>query len=566
MSMPFYVAPEQVMKDRADYARKGIARGRSLAARGLRRRHPDLRREPVEHPAQGQRDLRPHRLRRRRQVQRVRPAPHRRRAPRRPQGLLVQPRGRRRPQPRQPVRPDPRPGLHPRDEADGGRDPRRRDRRTTPAHDQLFHILYDGTVDRRGSASPCSAARPRRSRTGCECYADGLDLAGRCGAVGALAARPELTADDLEVAVLERGDDSAHVPTDRGRRARRRSCSPTGPDRTRHQPSLEPATARPCGQAGGESTRSVDLVDEQQLDGLVEADGASTHDADRAGTASRPPQRTGCRRPERARQQPRLEAVGEWDEWATTPTTGERVRRAGGGRSVTGAAGIGHGAHDRLRRVRLRCVPDGAAHLRPRERVRRHLHAPRPAAAEPRRGGPLPVPPGGVVGSQQQRVPRQRCPPVPRRRLAPRVRHARVRLDLRPRRARQGGRADPRAAARPAPSSGSARRASAATSTCSRTTPTRPATATAATRTTCTSRRDDFAHYAEVLIPFLVSRQIYAGAGKVLQTARGAMFCISQRAEHIWEGVSSRHHPLAVPSSTPATSPTPTPSATGAST
>jgi proteasome alpha subunit len=30
--MPFYVAPEQVMKDRADYARKGIARGRALVA------------------------------------------------------------------------------------------------------------------------------------------------------------------------------------------------------------------------------------------------------------------------------------------------------------------------------------------------------------------------------------------------------------------------------------------------------------------------------------------------------------------------------------------------------
>ena len=54
-----------------------------------------------------------------------------------------------------------------------------------------------------------------------------------------------------------------------------------------------------------------------------------------------------------------------------------------------------------------------------------------------------------------------------------------------------------------------------------------------------TSRRDDFSHYAEVLIPFFVSRQIYAGAGKVLQTARGAMYCIAQRAEHIWEGVSS---------------------------
>lgn len=32
MSMPFYAPPEQVMKDRADYARKGIARGRSLSA------------------------------------------------------------------------------------------------------------------------------------------------------------------------------------------------------------------------------------------------------------------------------------------------------------------------------------------------------------------------------------------------------------------------------------------------------------------------------------------------------------------------------------------------------
>jgi proteasome accessory factor A len=54
-----------------------------------------------------------------------------------------------------------------------------------------------------------------------------------------------------------------------------------------------------------------------------------------------------------------------------------------------------------------------------------------------------------------------------------------------------------------------------------------------------TSRRDDLAHYAEVLIPFFVSRQIYAGAAKVLQTARGAIYCIAQRAEHIWEGVSS---------------------------
>lgn len=54
-----------------------------------------------------------------------------------------------------------------------------------------------------------------------------------------------------------------------------------------------------------------------------------------------------------------------------------------------------------------------------------------------------------------------------------------------------------------------------------------------------TRRSDDLGRYAEVLIPFLVSRQIYAGAGKVLQTARGPVYSIAQRAEHIWEGISS---------------------------
>ena len=104
MSMPFYVAPEQVMKDRADYARKGIARGRALAAAVYDDGIVICAENPSSTLAQDQRDLRPHRLRRGRQVQRVRPAPHRRRAGRRPQGLRLQPRGRRRPQPGQPVR------------------------------------------------------------------------------------------------------------------------------------------------------------------------------------------------------------------------------------------------------------------------------------------------------------------------------------------------------------------------------------------------------------------------------------------------------------------------------
>ena len=76
-------------------------------------------------------------------------------------------------------------------------------------------------------------------------------------------------------------------------------------------------------------------------------------------------------------------------------------------------------------------------------------------------------------------------------------------------------------------------------STCSRTTPTRPATRTAATRTTWCRRHGEFGRLADVLIPFLVTRQLICGAGKVLQTPRGAVYCLSQRAEHIWEGVSS---------------------------
>ena len=53
------------------------------------------------------------------------------------------------------------------------------------------------------------------------------------------------------------------------------------------------------------------------------------------------------------------------------------------------------------------------------------------------------------------------------------------------------------------------------------------------------ARQGDFSKFSDVLIPFLVSRQLIAGAGKVLTTPRGATFCLSQRAEHMWEGVSS---------------------------
>ena len=54
-----------------------------------------------------------------------------------------------------------------------------------------------------------------------------------------------------------------------------------------------------------------------------------------------------------------------------------------------------------------------------------------------------------------------------------------------------------------------------------------------------TRRTDDDSQYSSVLIPFLVSRQILTGAGRLTPTARGTSFTISQRAEHIWEGMSS---------------------------
>src|SRR5690606_23216074 len=40
-------------------------------------------------------------------------------------------------------------------------------------------------------------------------------------------------------------------------------------------------------------------------------------------------------------------------------------------------------------------------------------------------------------------------------------------------------------------------------------------------------------------VPFLITRQVLTGAGKVLPTPRGVTYCLSQRADHIWESVSS---------------------------
>jgi proteasome accessory factor A len=60
-------------------------------------------------------------------------------------------------------------------------------------------------------------------------------------------------------------------------------------------------------------------------------------------------------------------------------------------------------------------------------------------------------------------------------------------------------------------------------------------------------RRGEFGRLADILIPFLVTRQIICGAGTVVQTPRGAVYCLSRRPGHIGNGLSSattRSRPL----------------------
>ena len=133
MSMPFYVSPEQLMKDRADFARKGIARGRSVVVV----QYADGVLFVAENPSQALHKVceiydriafaavGP--------LQRVREPAHRRGPPRRHARLLLRPARRHRPRPGQRLRPDPRHDLlQRRREALRGGDLRRRGRRRAP--------------------------------------------------------------------------------------------------------------------------------------------------------------------------------------------------------------------------------------------------------------------------------------------------------------------------------------------------------------------------------------------------------------------------------------------------
>lgn len=52
-------------------------------------------------------------------------------------------------------------------------------------------------------------------------------------------------------------------------------------------------------------------------------------------------------------------------------------------------------------------------------------------------------------------------------------------------------------------------------------------------------RQADFRRLSNILVPFLITRQIITGAGYISKTSQGAEYNFSQRAEHIWEATSS---------------------------
>ncbi len=428
MSFMPYVAPEQMMKDRSEYAHKGIARGRSVIgmeyADGLLfiAENPSATLHKISEiydqiafAGVGQ-------------VQRVRGPADLGHPARRPPWLLLRPRGREGSRPRQRLQPGALDHLHPTDEALRGR----RSWWERSMATSRRHRAVPRPVRRLGERR-ARVRRDRRARRRPHGHAEGPLLEGW-----------ELaTAIKTAVEVLGSPEDRTIAP--------RRRIEAGVLDRTRASTAQVPSPRR-----------RRDHRDPARLNHGLPAFGARA---------------VGCRH--------------------------------------------------------------GSPHLRAGERVRRHLHVPRPTAALARRGGAVPVPTGGALGSVLQRLPGERCAPLPGRGVAPRVRHARMRRDQGVGRPRQGGRADPGSAAgrgRDAPARGGHL---AATSTSSRTTPTPPATPTDVTRTTWSPVTESSRAWPTCSIPFFVTRQIWCGAGKVLHGPRGAQFCISQRAEHIWEGVSS---------------------------
>jgi proteasome alpha subunit len=207
MSMPFYVAPEQVMKDRADYARKGIARGRALVAV----RYVDGIALVAENPSETLRKISEIYDRiafagvgKYNEFDQLRVA-----------GVRAA---------------DLKGYQYSRDDVDARSLANQyaqilgqifthemkpmeveilvAEVGNLPADDQMFHILYDGTVfDQRDHAALGGDSDSINARLS-ESFVDGLDLASavRTGVAALSGADRTIEVGDLEVAVLERGN------------------------------------------------------------------------------------------------------------------------------------------------------------------------------------------------------------------------------------------------------------------------------------------------------------------------------------------------------------------------
>ena len=174
--------------------------------------------------------------------------------------------------------------------------------------------------------------------------------------------------------------------------------------------------------------------------------------------------------------------------------------------------------------------------LESRVRGQCHFHGQRRRSG---RGGALSVSPGRVVGPVVERVAAQRCQALPGRGQPPGVRRRRVRLAVPARRTRQGRRRILEDLLVDAERRLVDEGIGGDISPCSRTTPTPPATRTAATRTTGSARAGEFSRIAgrAAALPRHPPAHLRRGQGAADPARR--RYCLSQRAEHIWEGVSS---------------------------
>ena len=463
MSMPFYVAPEQVMKDRADYARKGIARGRSLAALIYA------------------------------------------------DGILI-----------------------------CAENPSNTLRKVSEIYDRIAFAgvgKYNEFDQLRiAGVRPADLKGYQFSRED----VDARSLANQYAQILGQVFTHEMKPLEVEILVAEVGDDR-----------RRRPAVP------------HPLRRHGHGRGPLQRPRRRGRGHRRAARGGLAAEASTSRGARRAPPSAPSPAPTARSPPTTSRSRCSTAPPAGAPSAASTDAELRRPPRCRPHRRRA-AASAGVDAWPRDRPVALRA--DGAAHLRPRERVRRHLHAPRPAPAQPRRGRPLPVPPGGVVGPQLQRVPRQRRPPLPRRRLA-------TPSTPRP------------SATRSTTSSSTTRRASGSSSSCWPSAEQRLReegirgviylfknnTDSAGNSYGChenylTSRRDDFGHYAEVLIPFLVSPPDLRRRRQGAADGPGRRCTASPSGPSTSGRACRRPPPAAARSSTPATSPTPTPSATAAST